>query len=231
MRKALLLSLILVLPAVTARGQGKRKQYRPSDQTSAGAIKFGLKLGPSNFGTQRKGDKLEDLTNCQILRFHAGAFGEYKFIDKVGLQLALLYSGQGRQDKLDSYLPDREGKGEVKKLKLNYLLAASTLRWYPGADRQFCLFIGPYLGYCMSAMEYPYIDGKQQEPGVDLKASPDPIKNLDLGIVLGLDYEFAMGLILGFANNTGLKNLFDNLEAKNFGGQFSVGYNFAKHIQ
>lgn len=247
MKNLLLLTIVMACSVVTAHGQGKTYKHSPSYQKS-GEIKFGLKLGINNSWISYEDEVNSNSVNRLIFRQHAGAFGEYKFTDEVGLQLALLYSGQGvKKITMQASNSLIETKCKVK-MPLDYIIVTTTLRLYPGAERQFCLFLGPYIGYLMSGVIYTYVDGKKASE-VNLKSKmayayvdgkknqegqpvqvPE-LRNLDVGIVVGLDHEFPMGLILGLTCNVGLRNIFEEDKSKNLVMQYGLGYNFAKLMQ
>ena len=166
MKKLLLLTIVMTCSVVTAHGQGKRYKHSPIYHKS-GEIKFGLKLGINTPEIRYEDGYYPHGYHSHRLihRQHADVFGEYKFTDEVGLQLALLYSGQGENLELDSDSPTKT-KQPLAKINLDYIIVTLTLRFYPGAKRECCLFLGPYIGYLMSAVRHNYVDGKKTSSAI-----------------------------------------------------------------
>ena len=174
-------------------------------------LKFGVKAGSNAAVLMRRG-----LLNDQNLwRTRFDLYGEYRLNNALGVQLSLLYLGQG--EKL--YI----GTGNY----LDYLLCSPSLRWYPGSDRQFCLFIGPQLSYLIAARE----DSSSPNISKNLLQGPDGAqrRRVDAGLLFGLDYEFDIHLLLGLSWNVGFINLARNLNppATNISSSLHLGYNFA----
>jgi hypothetical protein len=154
------------------------------------------------------------------------------------------YSRQG----YSIIMPSNQGvlTGTTQKVQvntyLNYIMLSVVPRFYPGIDRQFCLFVGPSFSWLASAERQVsrFIDGKKEgdTKKLDLLGDEWPKeaqpKRLDVGILLGLDYEFGTGIILGFEGNVGMKNTLkkqkndSNSYIKNLSVSITLGYNFAK---
>ena len=85
---------------------------------------------------------------------------------------------------------------------------------------------GPQIGFLVSAtdeFESPGDSGKE-----DIK---DRLNNIDIGVNVGLGYQFESGLIFGARYNLGLSNIndfagSDNIKNQNGVFQFSVGFKF-----
>jgi hypothetical protein len=172
-------------------------------------------------------------------------YGEYALTDTVGVHLTLMYSQKGTR-----YIWSRPNSlMDTPKIHMDvnfhYISLSPSLRMYPGHDRQFCIFLGPYFSYLLSAKSQFYRNNEAKGDPSDWldKNMPEEKrpKRFDIGGVLGIDYEFDSGVLLGgyLAADFGITNLCKKREGmseetqqpqyRNFSLLHAwIGYNFAK---
>ena len=206
MKKILLLinCLLLALGSmVYAKAPAARAKYKGSSNNME-QIKFGPQVG-----------------GLGILSDKVGFFGEYALTEKLGMQADLLYFTN------------------------TYYIDSIDISMYPGSDRQFCWLIGTHLGYLIRG-KFKFSDENNLDPinntekfknvfqeigFTNLKdvEEQDKIRKFQFGIVVGFDYEFGFGLILGL---TYTKDLIDIIKSEksfyNWTLQPTLGYNFGK---
>jgi opacity protein-like surface antigen len=170
-------------------------------------------------------------------------YGEYALTDSLGVDLTLMYTQKGA--KYTNTISSTGSTGSTgPDFSYNYIALASSLRMYPGQDRQFCIFLGPYIGYLVSAKEQWYEDDEAIGDPEDLldESSPEDLRpnRFDFGAVFGIDYEFDSGVLLGgyCAGDLGFSNIrkedknisekSKQLTAQNASLRAFIGYNFAK---
>lgn len=72
---------------------------------------------------------------------------------------------------------------------------------------------------------------KNQQEVIQLlhdKDMRDDVRKVDVGIIIGMGYDFDMGLRLCLASEFGFIKVYKNINALNAGGNFSIGFNLAK---
>ncbi len=164
-----------------------------------------------------------------------GGYVEYKFTQGLGIQSGLYYYS----DLYGLDLNQGPNTLDITIVTPKYITLPLILRTYPGADRQFCLFIGMRGGYLVGGKEWrtnqssgffhfdPF--GQEQPHAPELKESYD-VNPWELSVVTGFDYETSIGLIFGLAYSQGRINVIN--EAKdsylNWTFQPSIGYNLAR---
>ncbi|OJW72293.1 MAG: hypothetical protein BGO68_06150 [Candidatus Amoebophilus sp. 36-38] len=225
MKKILLLinCLLLALGSmVYAKAPAARAKYKGSSNNME-QIKFGPQVG-----------------GLGILSDKVGFFGEYALTEKLGMQADLLYfTNTYYIDSIDI------SNGKSALVQLDYINIPIILRMYPGSDRQFCWLIGTHLGYLIRG-KFKFSDENNLDPinntekfknvfqeigFTNLKdvEEQDKIRKFQFGIVVGFDYEFGFGLILGL---TYTKDLIDIIKSEksfyNWTLQPTLGYNFGK---
>lgn len=151
---------------------------------------FGPKLG-LNVSTLTGDDA--DGAKAKV-NMHAGLFGEYQFSGVWAFEGALLYSNQGAKVKHTD-----------TRLNLNTLNIPLLVKAY--VAQGFNVYAGPQVGFLLSA--------KAKDDDVSVKVS-DGFKTVDLGLVLGVGYQFDWGLRLYADYDIGLTNL-----PKKVGGESS----------
>lgn len=170
-----------------------------------------------------------------------GVFGEYAISDTLGVQVSLGYLTNGYS--LES-IQAGPYIGKNAAVVLGYINLPIILRAYPGEERQFCWLGGLRIGYVANANfilgNKSYFEiildeliGESEGTQVDIKdiAEQDKISRFQVGVVAGFDYEFKMGLTLGFAIG---KDFIKVLQAKdssfNWTSGLSLGYNFGRFL-
>jgi hypothetical protein len=217
-RKSLLVASFLLLASAQVLAAPARRT-KSIDHT--GEIKFGPQIGGA---------------------LGYGVFGEYALNNNLGVQVSLgylmnLYGLESVQ--IDSQM----GKNALA--SIGYLNLPVVLRAYPREERQFCWLIGFRIGYILNAklafknkdigeiLVSSILDGSEVT-FTDLKdlAEQDKVSKFQFGLVGGFDYEFKMGLTLGFAIS---KDFVKMLEAKdsamNWTSRISLGYNFGRFLE
>ena len=212
LKPSLLLGILLALAVTTAHARPARNRRGARNKHIHVPIKFGAKVGYC--GAFLHSRTLRNIEDHILLRPRFDLYGEYELNDTLGVQLSLMYLGQGVKD-------------PYAKLYLDYILCSPSLRWYPGSDRQLCLFLGPQLSYLMSAKEVQ----SSSNNSINLLQDSDSEqrRRIDAGLLFGLDYEFDIKLLLGVSWNVGFISIVknSNLSLTNFSGSWYLGYNFA----
>jgi hypothetical protein len=188
--KNILLSLVFVFSAANAHAQLPKYQGKATRRSNTEAIKLGIKIGPMGtrfINEQKRSYRKKHEKEKILLRFHVGIFGEYKFLGQTGIQFNLFYAGQGQKKEIlprNSYL-------NHTKTYLDYIVGSVTLRSYRVAGNQFCLFVGPYSSYLMTAkLLKDMSSGKKEEINLlDSKAirRREELNKFDFGISTGLE--------------------------------------------
>lgn len=228
MKSVLLSSTVLTLLFFTS-AYGKKQEYRHSKPTQdTGQMKFGI-TPKLNIATISADDESMQKTIGHVVMPSFDLFGEYALNDTVGVQLSLGYSGQGSAV---------GGKGGADKIKmdiyLHYIMLSAMPRFYPGSDRQFCLFVGPRISWLASAKRQRFVNGKKVGKEIDFLGDKVLEKNkpkrVDWGVLFGLDYESDAGIILGVDWNIGITNILkdESNKLRTFSTGLTLGYNFAK---
>lgn len=127
---------------------------------------------------------------------NAGIFGLARFNDWLGFQAEVLYSRQGWRDKVTM-----DGDDVKVKYRVNYLNIPILARFYVWDGVS--VDLGPQLGIALNAKE------KYKHSGNSVKEKIHHLNTLEASFVMGLSYEFDLGLILSARYNLGLSNVFD----------------------
>jgi hypothetical protein len=237
MKNILLSSLILSCTVINMYAQGSAVSRSHTSNFKIGDFKYGIKIGPSFFWhDNQKGNKYSDGSMHTNTRFHGGIFGEYALTDAKALYIDILYVGKGVKAnfKKDKYVlkSDSNKKLISESCNLDYLVIAPGLTGYPGDDKNFFVLLSLYVGYMLSAKSYITSQHKVEEKTYydkfDLLEDPSDLQKVDVGFIYGAGYEFDSGLILSLTADIGLRSIYKDTERINFGGNSSVGYNFAK---
>lgn len=218
----------------------KHEDHTENTPKLANKIKFGLGVGLGvsilNPSGKSEGNISEDSSSVEgKVSFPVEGYGEYLF-DSVGLRLSLKHASKGTREKdkiLENYIE--------RTMALNYFMVAPMLRWYPGKAKQFCIFIGPRLGYLYSAKYKEKVKGRETLNVNLLKNSLQDAKmrRWDWSITFGWDYETKKGFIWGalFSADVSLSKILkfeksqegEEVNFRNLYGQvLYIGYNFAK---
>ena len=218
--KVLLLSgAVFMLTIATANA--KPQSYRGT-HTASEEFKFGLQ-------------------SRSILFQKFGLFGEYTINPNLGLQAAVIHFW-------DLYfMSNVEGENGKHALVVpRYVAMPITLRVYPTKDGQLGLFGGLHVGYLVGGqVNYSTVLSEntsevwssfretQEDEFKSLKeeSQTKKINSFGLSYIIGFDYEFTSGFIMGVEHSRGLLSL---MECKNtflnWTLQLAFGYNFAKLI-
>ena len=184
-----------------------------------------------------------------------GATFGYVFHENVGMGVELLYAKLGGEVEIKSKADEEAIKAEKdlkapkSRISSQDLLIPVMLKVFPmGCDPEegiLALDFGVQFTIPFSTKVEDSARGKKEEwkeePAKEKKAS-DNFKNMSLGALAGLSYEFPeMGLVLEARYNFGFTNIYkEKLEAayaskiqkaNNQFGTVSVGYNFARLLE
>ncbi len=223
MKKIWLFGTLLTLLFVTnVHGEAQKYEHKARTSTSnLEKVKFG-----SHFRSMFLGCK-------------GGVFVEYEIHEAVGLQTGLLYFS----DKY--YMKFLEKRYRNAFVDLNYLSVPLIARFYPGEERQFCVFAGLQINYLRGGditlvykdasefIEHTFSgksgSGSNKAHEIkDTNAHGLKISNWGSHFIVGFDYEYRGGFQLGLEYGWGLSNVVKCKET-NFNWTFkpSLGYNFA----
>ena len=154
-----------------------------SDETGFG---FGPRVGLNLSSLRGKNFSSDSRTG-----YHIGVFGEYRFGKVWACEAALLYSDQGAKLKWN----DETILGRIEltsETKLHYLNVPLLAKAYVFEGLH--VFAGPQIGFRVGA----------SASGLDVKSLYKPV---DVSIMLGLGYQFVMGLNIAVNYNIGVNNI------------------------
>jgi hypothetical protein len=137
-----------------------------------------------------------DSENAMKLGAHVGGTMNLHITDHIIIEPQLMFSMKGTQNDEESDF----------KTNLNYIDLPIHVKYKMENGLNF--FAGPTIGFLLSA---------KFDNGEDTEDIKDNMKSLDMGIDLGLGYEFQSGLGLALKYNIGVANISDieDFEAKN----------------
>lgn len=119
-----------------------------------------------------------------------GVTAEYRFNDVFAIEPGLFYSMQGFKASVE---------GKSGKFKNDYLNIPILAKAY--VKDGFNIFAGPQIGFKVSEK------AKSSEHGVSATIDTDIFKTVDFSLVLGVGYQFNMGLLIAANYNIGLNNV------------------------
>lgn len=175
--------------------------------TSAQKVKWGVKGGLSISNLYSDSDD----TNLMSGKF-LGGFMEYK-TSKWAYGIDLLYSQKGAKS---NHTPLGAHGSEVPEYHLNYISMVPTIKYYLG--NYFNLQTGIQFGY--------NIEAERTYRGTSSELSN--INYLDVGVILGGEYVFAIGLGLIARYCAGVNSIYDDYieDVTNGSLQLGVSYRF-----
>jgi hypothetical protein len=208
--------------------------YARPNPSNCPIMKFGVQLGGGVF----------------LTAFAQGYF-EYQLKENLGIQTGLKLHHSSYLLQLKEKTAQEGKKNLYHPIDTKYVMLPILARWYPGKDRQFCLFGGIQLGYLIGADLYTktinspasFLDAKPDELQDTLNKVHEIFKNgskkvlseitetnkLNLAMVYGFDYEFGFGLNLGIINSKVLTPIAKNTKDLNqIDVSVKIGYNIAK---
>lgn len=193
-------------------GQGTER-VKTAKKSSQLAIKYGVKAGV-NLSTMSNGMEFNPAFGMGV-GFRAGVMGNFHWGQRtanslpgtgwIGLQPELMYS----------YQTVKSDGGDIK---MNYIQLPVMLKFYPLS--LLSVEAGPEFSYLFSTSpEFVTVDEKIIRVG--------KCQGLNVGVGIGLAYEFRTGLTLGTRYSIGLTDMAKNLKWKNSGNfQVTVGWLF-----
>lgn len=181
-------------------------------------VKFGAK-GGINFANI-VGDDAGDAN--MFVGFNAGFFVEIPVTDKLTIQPEILYSAQGSKSEgplvIDGSLYDVKAT-----MKLNYINIPVMFKY--NVVEKFSLEAGPYVGFLTTAKMKVDVDGY----GSATEDMKDLVKSTDIGIALGMNYEFSDVIFANVRYQGGLTQIGDTGEGDNIKNsvfQLGLGFRF-----
>lgn len=181
-------------------------------------VSYGIKSGV-NLSTIREKNIDYDFKTG----FYAGGFANIKFAEKFAFQPEVLFSMQGAKienlqttellgDDIITTAPiDIENK-------LYYLNIPLMVKYYFLEKLNF--EFGPQIGFAFKNE----ITTKSEELG---EFSGEPDTNIDLGVNIGLEYNFYKGLAAGVRYNTGLTKIRKDSDYRNNNSVISLGLSYS----
>lgn len=204
MKKNRLIILTVFFSLLMVSGYGQKKFK----------TRFGFKLGanlasisndqPSiNFSPETKAD----FHAGAVMNLHWGIRNEMSGVGTgyFGIQPEVLYSGQGFAFNGTS-------------VNMNYISMPILAKFYP--TKAISIEAGPVFSYMLSVSPNTTVIDGAEIPLSDLKGGKD------VGIVVGVGYEFKKGLNLSARYNKGMADVANNLKWKNNVIALSVGWLF-----
>lgn len=191
--------------------------------TNAQSVKFGAKVG-LNLATLSG-----DIDNASPkVGFHVGGFAEIMISDKFAIQPELLYSTQGAQSEFSS---TNFGDSYTESIKLNfsYINLPIMAKFYP--TKKFSIEAGPQVGFLVSAKQkgsYTEVNGGSVFSG-SYNEDIDGLNNVDLGLNLGLGFNFTEKIGANLRYNLGLTDISKDSPNSSFQNrvlQLSFAYKF-----
>jgi hypothetical protein len=236
LKKILLLVVLFSCTLYThAKSSSRALSDQKEDNTYMEAWRYGIQLGPSFHAYEHEEKyKYLDATTTSNTRFHGGFFCEYRLAEEYGLYLNmnLLYIQKGTKIHYkEIYVDPNTGQKLIKdEIHLDYLESSVGLSRYFWGD--LFVLVDLYISYMLSTKMYQTLEKgwKEVVQQVDKKNMRDDIHTMDMGIIIGLGYEFDMGLRVCLAPEFGFVRVYKNVSALNFGSNLSIGWNLAKWL-
>ena len=162
----------------------------------AQGLELGVKAGV-NFASLTDASGFNNRTG-----FVLGAFAGFKVSEKVALQGELLYSQQGADPDLGEF-------------DLNYVNVPLIVKYYVSGGLN--IQVGPQFGFLVSDDIFSVFD----DIGDNIKAN-----EFDVAAVLGVGFDFPMGIRVDGRYNLGLSDVTDLSSSKNAVFTLALGYSF-----
>ncbi|WP_312076094.1 porin family protein [Chryseobacterium sp.] len=200
---------------------------------NAQQLKFGPKAGYSLSMLKAEGDG-ESYKFDSKSTFYAGAFVEYKFSDKFGIQGEVLYSPMGGKE--EESITMSEGGMTVSataksELKLGMVQIPVSAKYFP--TENFAIAAGLNVGIVTSAESEYSISASGMGQNYSESGTEDiknQVNSLNLAPFIGAEYTLNNGLFFDARYNLGVSNLIKNPEGnetlKNSFFQVGVGFKF-----
>ncbi len=193
---------------------GAQEKDKPVKETKLGS-KLGMNL--ANLAGSDAGD-----ANI-IIGFNAGLFVEIPISDKFTFQPEILYSAQGSKSEGPLNVEGTIYNVEAT-LKFNYINIPLMFKYH--VDKNFSLEAGPYVGFLASSKLKAKIEGLGTET-IDMN---DNLKSTDIGLGIGMNYEFSDVIFANARYQGGLTQIGDAASGgnniKNSILQIGLGFRF-----
>jgi hypothetical protein len=185
-------------------------------------LSVGAKAG-GGFTKAHGDDGSSELTN-QLFGFHGGFVGTYEFVSKLAIQAELLYDQKGFT--YDGY-PINQDEVLADDHRLHYITLPLMLKVQRSG-----LFAeaGPSLGLLVAEntkvkrIEQATFNDPNPVILGDYPLSLDDFNRWDYGYTIGVGIQLENGLTASVHNSGGFTSFSKELDQKNFGFKFSVGY-------
>ena len=192
------------------------------------------------YSTLKEEDNFE---NTGLTQYHVGFFicpTLYEFID---VYWEILYAGKGGKEQRPTFWkPESDEIASLisSTIKLHYLVASMRIASFPGRIntnhiKNLCYILGLYAAYLVNLQHtktFKSRAGEKVRTKIDLSKEFSDLNfnKLDLGCILGVGYEFDMGLAASVIANIGLRKILQGTRGKNIDVNLSMSYNLAKII-
>lgn len=171
------------------------------EAANAKDVKIGVKLGVNI--ASLNGSNANNLDSRAGLII--GVAAEIPFTEKFSIQPELLYSEQGAQQK-DNFM-----------YELNYVLLPIMAKYYIG--KGFSVEAGPQFSFLLK----DELASLEQNNSSEVNTAAE---NFDLGLNLGLGYQFKSGIFFQTRYNLGLVAVTEDPDIKNGVFQMTLGFQF-----
>ncbi|OJW72264.1 MAG: hypothetical protein BGO68_05995 [Candidatus Amoebophilus sp. 36-38] len=188
-------------------------------------------------------EEKNNFESAGISRYHAGFFICRTLYEYIDVYWEILYAGKGGKEKRPTFWKPESNKIASllsSTVSLDYLVATMRVASFPGRIntnhiKNLCYILGLYVAYLVSAQQsktFKSREGEKVRVRKDLlKEFPDlNFRKLDLGCILGVGYEFDMGLATSFIAHLGLRRILEGTRGTNVDVNLSIAYNLAKII-
>jgi hypothetical protein len=217
-----LILLLILSPFHTIYGNVVTEDKDKLTNNKLEKLKFGFELG---------GGFSDLYTNW---RFEKGIFGEYKLSKEMGFRIGLLYANK-------SCSAASVALSTI--LRIKSIDIPITLRLYPISNWDgYCFFVGIQPGYILDGNvritqrtkfmeEFQGWNHEVINKTLIQLNEQTKVQRLQLGIIWGFNYEFGIGLNLGFNFYSGLIDIIKAERFDNSNINFTLGYNLAKLLK
>ncbi len=180
-------------------------------------IKFGVKSG-LNVSTIFF-DPDPELDISPLASFHLGAFLNYGFTDNIGLQVELMYSGEGGRltgETLGEIVGTVEDLDQELKDRYSFLCLPILLKYHHQSG--FTAEIGPTVNFLLSAKSTNTLSNDDASLALT-QDFDESVNGTDIKFALGAGYELASGLSFNGRFSFSVSNIFTQEYTDSVGGQ------------
>lgn len=206
------------------------KTYSQDEKISLG-VKGGLNIASIsglNSASSSWGGTSSSVSNPPRLLPHLGIFSEIKIASIVSFQPEILFSMKGYHTKSKSSSGSTSSEFDDK-VTLSYIDVPLQLRFNIG--KGFNILAGPYVGFLMGASDKStsiVTNGTNSTKSENNSSGTDGFNKSQVGLNLGVGYQFENGLNIGATWNKGFSKVYNAYTNTSNVFQISVAYRLAK---